>query len=388
MRQWPLSTNELLLGLLHKILLRSDNGNDIRQSARSSIDDVLNLLEPADFENVIAAMPMLLDNNNTPSVSRQLFPTSTSGTSKAKKVKPSPASKPTADKKPSLKELGISIKRTAKQGILAIRGRDKAVGEFERWKTLYISEIFDEVHQLEPLIPQKSVSNVIAEARKAVREHQTKKKRNGEVTFSITGTEWIVLYTQEESPNAEYNRRRYMERQALGICNCKRPLDIEGIFCSTCKKERTEKGLQRKEDSKPAWTDCYKHQLFVSTYGRMKPITNRKGLDHYINEAEKLATTAMSEIETVEFSCYKVGAGDAEERDADYNAHCTALTRSLSWPSDDVNVAVMAEIVLAFKMNEVYGEGVNCVDRMGWYTGPKFADDGGTIASDLYVRHD
>lgn len=48
----------------------------------------------------------------------------------------------------------------------------------------------------------------------------------------------------------------------------------------------------------------------------------------------------------------------------------------------------MAEIVLAFKMNEVYGEGVNCVDRMGWYTGPKFADDGGTIASDLYVRHD
>lgn len=90
MRQWPLSTNELLLGLLHKILLRSDNGNDIRQSARSSIDDVLNLLEPAEFENVIAAMPMLLDNNNTPSVSRQLFPTSTSGTSKAKKVKPSP----------------------------------------------------------------------------------------------------------------------------------------------------------------------------------------------------------------------------------------------------------------------------------------------------------
>lgn len=388
MRKWPLATNELILVLLQKILLHSENDNDIRQSARSSIDNVLNLLELRDYEYVIAVMPTLLDNNNTPSVSRQLFPTSTSGPSKPKKVKPSPAAKPTVDKKPSLKSLGIFIKRTVRQGIIIIRGRDAAAGETERWKTLWYSEIFDEVHKLEPLIPKSSVANTIKEARSHVRVDEKKKKGKGEVVFLITGTEWIVLNTQEESPKAERHRATYLKRQALGLCHCTRPVEDGYTKCPTCREKDGVRTLQRGADSKPAWTDCYKHQLFHSTYGRMEPIEHRNAdITHYIYEAEKLATLAMKQIETVEFSCYKVGAGDAEDRESGYTTHHSDLTNSLSWPSDDVNVVTIAEIILAFKMNEVYGEGANCVDRLGWHVGRKFTDDGDTIASDLYLRH-
>lgn len=280
---WPLKTSQMLLGVLQAIRDQTGNDNDIRHSARTSIDDVLNQLNLTDYEHVIAVMPSLLISDNTSSVSRQLsYASSAPGPSKAEKVKPSSVAKPTVDKKPSLRDLGISIKRTVKQGIQLIKGRDSAAGVTERWKTLYISEIFDEVYKLEPLIEKSQVGNTIGEARRDARGYQKKKDLKGEEIVHITETEWILMYTQEESPNAKRNRANYLNRVALGLCFCNMPIDIEGTKCSACKEKERVKMRKRNDDSKPAWNDYCKQQLFQSTFGRMKPFVHRKPDINYI----------------------------------------------------------------------------------------------------------
>jgi len=75
---------------------------------------------------------------------------------------------------------------------------------------------------------------------------------------------------------------------------------------------------------------------------------------------------------------------EPQQEGMQYKTH--KLDKALKWQTTDVNVAAFAEIDMAFKMREEYGEGDNTVHKLGHHVGDKFNPDGTLIDSSLYLR--